>query len=138
MNEHANMTPEQVIEMERKVWTRSAPADLYYERDWENPGIMRATERSIVLQERFEKELIEASVNGKAKFPKADPPKMKVPAPKCDEDLSSSDEEEGNHSHGLRIESLEWLDFRAKQANRLHPELWQNTENELNDGPICR
>jgi len=140
-NEYKNMTPEQVIEMERKVWTRSAPADLYYERDWQNPGIMKATERCISLQDQFEKELINASHEAKAKHPKPEPPKLKVPAPKCGDDSSDSEEEEGhNHDskHGLKVESLEWMDFRAKQVNRLHPELWQNAVNELNDGPICR
>lgn len=139
-DDYKNMTSEQILEIERKVWVRSAPADLYYERDWQNPGIMKATARCISLQDQFEKELIHASHEAKAKYPKPDPPKLKVPAPKCGDDSSDSEEEGHDHDskHGLKVESLEWMDFRAKQVNRLHPELWQNAVNELNDGPNCR
>ena len=33
---------------------------------------------------------------------------------------------------------MEWLEHRAKQPFRLHEELWDNQNNELNDGPACR
>lgn len=35
-----NMSLSEVIDEELKVWTRSAPADLYYERDMENPRVV--------------------------------------------------------------------------------------------------
>jgi hypothetical protein len=35
------MSLDEVISEEMKVWTRSAPADLYYERDVENPRMVR-------------------------------------------------------------------------------------------------
>ncbi len=35
-----NMSLSEVIEDEMKVWTRSAPADLYYERDMMNPRLV--------------------------------------------------------------------------------------------------
>lgn len=33
LEELANMKPEEIVEHEKKVWTRTAPADLYYVRD---------------------------------------------------------------------------------------------------------
>ena len=42
---HMKLTPQEVLQNEKKVWTRSAPADLYYERDLTNPRILRSTER---------------------------------------------------------------------------------------------
>ena len=35
-----NLSLSEVIDEELKVWTRSAPADLYYERDPENPRVV--------------------------------------------------------------------------------------------------
>ena len=35
------MSLDEVISEEMKVWTRSAPADLYYERDMENPRMVK-------------------------------------------------------------------------------------------------
>ena len=33
LEELAKMKPEEIVEHEKKVWTRTAPADLYYVRD---------------------------------------------------------------------------------------------------------
>jgi hypothetical protein len=44
--DYSKLTPEQIIAMEKQIWIRSAPADLYYERDPVNPAVMRATARS--------------------------------------------------------------------------------------------
>ena len=41
------LTPEQITENEKKIWTRSAPADLYYNRDPTNPIVMHSTERYV-------------------------------------------------------------------------------------------
>ena len=41
------LTPEQITENEKKIWTRSAPADLYYNRDSTNPIVMHSTERYV-------------------------------------------------------------------------------------------
>jgi hypothetical protein len=35
-----DMSLSEVISEELKVWTRSAPADLYYERDMDNPRVV--------------------------------------------------------------------------------------------------
>jgi hypothetical protein len=44
--DYSKLTPEEIIAMEKQIWIRSAPADLYYERDLVNPAVMRATVRS--------------------------------------------------------------------------------------------
>ena len=36
------------------MFARSAPADLYYERDTVNPSVMRATEKSRKMHDEFE------------------------------------------------------------------------------------
>ena len=41
------LTPEQIKENEKKYWTRSAPADLYYSRDPTNPLVMHSTDRYV-------------------------------------------------------------------------------------------
>ena len=51
---------------------------------------------------------------------------------------SSEDEAEDNNDRDLKDETMEWLEHRSKQSFRLHPELWDNQPNELNDGPACR
>ena len=48
--DYSKLTPEQIIAMEKQIWIRSAPADLYYERDPTNPTVMIATERSSAFQ----------------------------------------------------------------------------------------
>lgn len=45
--------------LERKIWTRTAPADLYYSRDEKNNKLMRATGRLIQLCDDFKKILID-------------------------------------------------------------------------------
>lgn len=35
LEEIAKLKPEQILEQEKKVWTRTAPADLFYVRDSE-------------------------------------------------------------------------------------------------------
>ncbi|XP_071516601.1 ribonuclease 3 [Panulirus ornatus] len=50
-------------EEETKVaWVRSAPADLYYQRDDKNPVVMRATKKLMMLCETFEEKLIRRGV----------------------------------------------------------------------------
>ena len=46
VKDYSKMTPEEVIAQEKLIWIRSAPADLYYERDPANPTVMRASAKS--------------------------------------------------------------------------------------------
>lgn len=139
-SEYSKLTPEEIIEQEKKVWIRSAPADLYYTRDRDSPGIMRATSKCLQLQEKFGEKLVTASKAERAKHPVEEPPRFRVPHTHShdDADDSSSSESDDENQHNHRVESLEWLEFRSKAANRAHSEVWQNMEGELNDGPACR
>jgi len=137
--DYSKLTPEEIIEAEKKVWIRSAPADLYYTRDRDSPGIMRATTKCLQLQQKFEEKLVTASKDERAKHPVEEPPRFRVPhTHKHDGDDSSSSESDDENQHNHRVESLEWLEFRSKASNRAHSEVWQNMEGELNDGPACR
>ena len=131
-------SPEEVIEEERKVWIRSAPADLYYSRDAQVPGLMRATERGLAQQARAMEVLVEAASRERSKHAVEEPPRARVLPHHHGEEGSSSEEEEEAEASNHRVESLDWLEFRAKAANRAHAEVWQNVEGELNDGPACR
>ena len=73
------MTPEEVIAAERAVWTRSAPADLYYTRDPARPATMQATPKSLGLQRRFEEKLIETGRAARAQQPAEPQPRPRQP-----------------------------------------------------------
>ena len=137
------MTPEEIIEQERKVWIRSAPADLYYQRDKENPNIMRATQKNISLLNKFEEKLVSASETERHKNPiEAAPRRPGHSHHHHHHDHEDSDDSENDddddHVHNHKVESLEWMNMRAKASNRAHEEVWFNVAGELNDGPACR
>lgn len=66
MGELNAMGTEGILENERKIWTRTAPADLYYSRDEKNPKIMRATTKLNELCEIFKKLFIERAAAARA------------------------------------------------------------------------
>ena len=131
------LSPEEIIEKEKKVWIRSAPADLYYERDTDNPRVMRATAKSIQLLSKFEEKLIDCSKAEREKFPLEVPARSRGHVHHHDEGSDSSDEEE-DEAHSHKVESMEWMNMRSKTVNRAHDEVWFNAAGELNDGPACR
>ncbi len=54
-------------------------------------------------------------------------------------DSSSDDDDDlGGKENAALNESIEWLEHRRTQPDRLHPELWDNRKGEVNDGPSCR
>lgn len=140
------MSLEEVISEEKKVWTRSAPADLYYERDMENPRLMRSTPRLDKLLDRFDDELVKSAekikqdLQGNYQPPK--PPRTIHRHGCCDKESDSSgssdDEEEESNTELVKNESVTWMEHRANQPFRLSPDLWDNRSQELNDGPACR
>lgn len=157
------MNIEEIIEQEKKVWTRSAPADLYYQRDPDNPLKMRATSKLEELCSRFEDELIKANEGAKEKYPPYKPFKQRRNIRRCkgrsckDADCmksseasqnskkvaqsssgSSSSSEDESEGSTLKEEAMEWLLHRQNQPFRLHQELWENQKGEANDGPTCR
>ncbi len=74
LEKRMKMSPEEIIEAEKKVWTRSAPADLYYQRDPNRPFLTRATQKLTDLCDRFEQRCIlpaeEAKVSNNYQRPK--------------------------------------------------------------------
>ena len=78
INEYLKLTPDEIIDQEKKIWTRSSPADLYYERDMNNPVVLKATPRLQKLLDRFEEELIHRGENARSKFPDYKPYKLSV------------------------------------------------------------
>ncbi len=157
------MSPEEILQKEMQVWTRSSPADLYYERDLSNPRILRATPRLKTLLDKFQSDILAQISQAKSNLPKYESPKAsrlrvakcrpsrgccgvkKSDRAKCESsDSSSSDSDDSNEDESkkkqdsVKDEAMEWLEHRAKQPQRLHPELWDNQAGELNDGPACR
>lgn len=51
---------------ERKIWTRSAPADLYYNRDEEDNKIMRGTNKLFELCNSFKEKLLDRAAMARA------------------------------------------------------------------------
>jgi len=43
LSELSAMGSKGILESEKKIWTRTSPADLYYVRDENNPKIMKST-----------------------------------------------------------------------------------------------
>lgn len=66
MDELSAMGPEGIMKNARKVWTRTAPADLYYNRDESNPKIMRGTPKLHELCELFKKVLLNRAAAARA------------------------------------------------------------------------
>merc|ERR1719232_2453454 len=132
----SKLSPEEIIEQEKKVWISSAPADLYYERDKENPCIMKATQKSLSLLNKFQEKVITGSVKEREKFPIEAAPRIRAHVHNDASDDSDDDDED--HAHNHKIESIEWMNTRSKAANRAHEEVWFNVSGELNDGPACR
>ncbi|KAK7873256.1 hypothetical protein R5R35_011330 [Gryllus longicercus] len=143
LDELAKMKPEEILEDEKKVWTRSAPADLYYVRDDECPKLMRATPKLTALCEKFELELVDRAAKVESSRPKYEPPprknRTKLAKHKSEVCNSASsgdstcDEDEDEEDC-----IMEELERKRMHPHRLHPEMWYNDSGEMNDGPLCR
>lgn len=204
------MTTAEIIAEEKSIWTRSAPADPYYQRDREKPLMMKATGRLSDLCKQFESTCVNASERERSNLGLGpyQAPKFRRGLRRCkgrgcggengscnnknfknkarnnidktstakknnknakknypdseiseDDDSSSSDsdssdEEKKKKSKGgenkqspipqelkpptIKDVSMQWLEYRKSQPDRIHPELWENRFNEVNDGPACR
>ena len=151
------MNSKEIIEQEKKVWTRSAPADLYYQRDEKKPLMMRATDKLKKQCAQFQKHCINVGEMARSEQEPYEPPKIKRMLRRCagrkchgggcNEDgdssessnsSSSSEDEEKDDAETAKDEAMEWLLHRQKQKFRLSEELWDNLPGEVNDGPACR
>lgn len=66
MSELSAIGSEGIFENEKKMWTRTSPADLYYVRDENNPKLMRSTARLKELCATFKKVLIDRAAIARA------------------------------------------------------------------------
>lgn len=147
------LTPEEVIEQEKKMWTRCAPADLYYVRSDTNPRLMVGTERLQNITRQVQERLIDRGVKARQQGPAFDPVRKQPKQHKhrhCGSSCkdvhwkgqkkdSSESESESESDEDDQIDlALEELERKKKHPCRLHQELWYNDPGEMNDGPLCR
>lgn len=74
---------EDILEKEKKIWTRTTPADLYYQRDEANPKVIKGTERLLKICETFKEELVLRTKKINATKPIYEPPPRKNRARIC-------------------------------------------------------
>lgn len=81
--EELSNTQEDTIEKEKKIWTRTTPADLHYTRDENNSKIIRASDRLLKFCKKFNEELVLRSQKVNQLKPKYEPPPRKNRARLC-------------------------------------------------------
>lgn len=149
-DQFSSISPEEIMENERKIWTRCAPADLYYARDLENPRSIRGTDKLKVTINQFNNDLLQRGDEARTTQPKFDYPSRKTrkhnahcggpckeKAKKaCESDSSTSDSSSDEEDEVDLV--LQELERKKQHPARLHPELWFNDPGEMNDGPLCR
>ncbi|XP_029037028.2 ribonuclease 3 [Osmia bicornis bicornis] len=140
MDELSAMGPEGIMENARKVWTRTAPADLYYIRDENNSKLMRGTSKLHELCESFKNVLLDRAGSARALQPPYEPPPRKTRARLCrhKSEACSSSSSDSDSSMDEDDRTMEELMAKKQHPQRLHPEMWFNDPGEMNDGPLCR
>ncbi|XP_034951139.1 ribonuclease 3 [Chelonus insularis] len=131
--------PDGILECDKKVWTRTAPADLYYSRDDNNPKIMKGTSKLHELCDNFKHYLLDRAKIARSIQPPYEPPPRKTKARLCrhkSEACSSSSDSDSSLDDDDR--TMEELMAKKQHPQRLHPEMWFNDHGEMNDGPLCR
>ncbi|XP_031346372.1 ribonuclease 3 isoform X2 [Photinus pyralis] len=131
---------DEIMEAEMNIWTRTTPADLYYEKDPNNSKNTIATERLLKVCESFKENLMLRAKKINEIKPKYEPPPRKNRARLCKhklEEASSSDSSEEELTDEEDC-SMEELTRKQQHPDRLHPEMWYNDPGEMNDGPLCR
>ncbi|XP_037086681.1 ribonuclease 3-like [Pollicipes pollicipes] len=149
------------LDDEKKIWTRSSPADPYYQRHPQDTHVMVATERTRAQCGRFRTELAERAARARAELP---PVALTPPGSRCrlhncggsesDETSSDSESEDetvlvtcGSESDETSSDSEsedetvllnEELERKSRHPYRLHPELWYNDPGKMNVGDVCR
>ncbi|XP_070158959.1 ribonuclease 3 isoform X2 [Polyergus mexicanus] len=140
LNELSAMGSEGILESEKKIWTRTAPADLYYFRDENNPKIMKSTIKLQELCMTFKRLLIDRATEARALQPPYEPPPRKTRARLCrhKSEACSSSSSDSDSSMDEDDRTMEELMAKKQHPQRLHPEMWFNDPGEMNDGPLCR
>ncbi|KAK2718891.1 ribonuclease 3-like [Artemia franciscana] len=140
----SSLSVEEIISQETKTWTRTCPADLYYERT--SGRTMVATQKLKDLCSRFYSEIIAPGVEARKAWPSTSKPFTKIR--KCTASCKGDKHDHSSDSSGTESEDGEFVDEKDKVINelnkkqnhpfRLHLELWHNEAGETNEGPICK
>lgn len=139
--EEYNKKNEDIICAEKKIWTRSTPAELYYERDETNFKVFKGTSKLIETCTIFEDTLINRASRINIQKPTYIPPPRRNRARMCKHktEVSSSDSDSSSGSFSDEEDySMEELQRKQQHPDRLDPEMWYNDSGEMNDGPLCR
>ncbi|CAH0384549.1 unnamed protein product [Bemisia tabaci] len=138
----AKLKPEEIIELEKKIWTKSELLPLYYSRQKSNKAVCEATPKLLALCDKFEEKLIKAPEKIRASKPPYTPPyarkKLRRPCchhgkhnPSSSSDTSDEDEEEEETAENI-------MKKKHEHPQSLHKELWFNDPGQMNDGVLCR
>ncbi|KAG5314890.1 RNC Ribonuclease, partial [Pseudoatta argentina] len=141
LNELSVLGSKGLLESEKKIWTRTSPADLYYVRDENNSKIVKSTLKLQELCVTFKKVLIDRAAAARELQPPYEPPPRKTRARLCrhkSEACSSSSSSDSDNSMDEDDRTMEELMAKKQHPQRLHPEMWFNDPGEMNDGPLCR
>ncbi|XP_050535503.1 ribonuclease 3 [Daktulosphaira vitifoliae] len=139
----SKMTIDQIISAEKIIWTRSAPADLYYEKPEDNPKITVARDNVLKLCDEFDAILGKraSAINAlKPIYSKPRKSNVKIHKHKCSGNNCSEDDSSSCNENDEDDEdsTMKELDRKSAHPDRLHPELWYNEWGEMNDGPMCK
>lgn len=144
MKKLSKMSIQQIIDYERKKWSKSSPANSYYKKLDENTSIIFGEKNVLDLCDEFKSVLGNRASEVNALKPAYSKPRksnVNVHKHKCsgshssDDDSSTCDEDENEDNENS---TLKELDRKSAHPDRLHPELWYNELGEMNDGPMCK
>ncbi|KAL4135188.1 hypothetical protein QTP88_006829 [Uroleucon formosanum] len=140
MKKLSNMSIEQIIDYEKKKWSRPAPTDVYFKKPGDDSEVTFGNKIVLDICDEFENTLGKrVSITNENKPVICKPHKVNFNVHKhvCsgDDGSSTSDEDEDYEKENS---TLKELDRKCSHPDRLHPELWYNEVGEMNDGPMCK
>jgi len=139
MKKLSNMSIQQIIDYEKKKWSRSAPSDVYYKKPDDDSEVTFGNKVVLDICDEFENTLGKrVSKMNENKPVLCKPRKVNVNVRKhvCSGNGSStSDEDDEDEKENS---TLKELDRKCSHPDRLHSELWYNEFGEMNDGPMCK
>ncbi|CAG0884564.1 unnamed protein product [Darwinula stevensoni] len=140
------ISAEEMLQEEQVLFIRCSPAELFYERDEQNPRLMKGTTQLKKLCEQFKVQLgtrVER-ITGQQSSENSDV-SCSLHVERCSHDdgesghsESESSEEEGELKNDTQASAILELERKQQHPERLHSELWHNEPGEMNDMPVCR
>ncbi|XP_025200487.1 ribonuclease 3 [Melanaphis sacchari] len=146
MKKLSNMSIQQIIDYEKKKWSKSAPTDVYYKKPDDNSKVIFGNNIALNVCDEFEKTLGKRVSNINDTKPVISRPrKVNVNIHKhvCSGNNGSSssdddDDDDDDEYYEKENSTLKELDRKCSHPDRLHSELWYNEVGEMNDGPMCK